>query len=230
MRVPALALAEPRERENLKMLLWEVRGAWPSAGSPQKGTGTGILGRSQSPFASAGAQDIGTGVRGGNQFAFASAGDRDIGTGVRGGNQSLLLRRRWDIGTGVLGRSQPLLLPPALRILAPASWREPVRFCFRRRSGMSVGPGCLARFDLERFKTLSQPKKAQVVKRLGRTKGRGESIGNRGEASADGIVVCQLCILPQRSWERRRGRTGCRAWQRARLRRSNPRGRGRGNC
>ena len=46
-------LIEPPERKKLEGLLAELRGARPREGSAQKGTGTGILDRSQSPFATA---------------------------------------------------------------------------------------------------------------------------------------------------------------------------------
>src|SRR5262249_19677128 len=44
---------EPTERTKLESLLGRLRGGQSRAGSTQKGTGTGVLGRSQSPFASA---------------------------------------------------------------------------------------------------------------------------------------------------------------------------------
>jgi glycosyltransferase involved in cell wall biosynthesis len=72
-------LIEPPEREKLVGLLDELRGgpcegvAGLLRGGPQRGTGTGIHGRSQSPFASASAQDIGTGVLGRCQSLVRSA-------------------------------------------------------------------------------------------------------------------------------------------------------------
>jgi glycosyltransferase involved in cell wall biosynthesis len=46
-------LIEPPERAKLEELMDRLRGDRPLAGSTQKGTDTGVLGRSQSPFASA---------------------------------------------------------------------------------------------------------------------------------------------------------------------------------
>ena len=57
-------LIEPPEREMLQALLERLRGDRPGVESSQQGTGTGILGRSQSPFASAGAREVDVGGRG----------------------------------------------------------------------------------------------------------------------------------------------------------------------
>jgi hypothetical protein len=110
---------EPALRRGiLKALLRRLPGCQPVAGGPQKGTGTGILGRSQSPFASAGAPEgvgqppvgppqkgTGRGVLGRSQSPFAFAGRQEgVGQAVVGSRKMGGHRRPWPEPLGIDAR------------------------------------------------------------------------------------------------------------------------------
>jgi tetratricopeptide (TPR) repeat protein len=129
-------LIEPAEREKLVGLLDELRGeprealVWRLRGSPQRGRGTGIHCRSQSPFASAGARDIGSDVLGRSQslvrFAFVVRCACVPGAEGSGGETVVDHVRLFPLLEGVRWtyRVHEQILPALKRAGVPVQWTD----------------------------------------------------------------------------------------------------------